>query len=263
MTIDIAGNVEIGRRGTNDDRAAVGGVFLDRTSYSGETELPFLAAVCDGCGGYAGGGIAAQAVIETLMSEPAEKLLDSDNLAEVLERCSRNINALKEEFPEYSSMCTTVAGCVFGENQTLVFHAGDSRVYRFDGTALVKVTKDHTNVQQMIDEGVITEDAARSMSERNVINRCIGLDCLPPEIHVSNLRIMHGEIYMICSDGLWDVLSDKTICEILSGEESLAEKADNLVYTALKNGSSDNISVCLCAGRGKAYVDENKPFVLD
>ena len=263
MTIDIAGNVEIGRRDTNDDRAVLGNMILDRTSYSGETELPFLAAVCDGCGGYAGGGIAAQVVLETLMSEPAKNLLDSDKLAEVLERCSRNINALKEDFPEYDSMCTTVAGCVFGEEQTIVFHAGDSRVYRCDGTALVKVTWDHSNVQQMIDEGVITENEARSMSERNVINRCIGLDSPPPEIHVSNLHIMHGEIYMICSDGLWDVVGDKTICEILSGEKSLAEKADNLIYTALKNGSSDNISVCLCAGRGKAYIDENKPFVLD
>ena len=68
---------------------------------------------------------------------------------------------------------------------------------------------------------------------------------------------------MICSDGLWDSLSDKAIGEILSSEEPLARKVDILIDTAIQFGSSDNISVCLCAGRGKAYIDENKPFVLD
>lgn len=263
MRIDYAARVEIGTKETNDDRVLIDGQILDMTSKDGELILPTIAVVCDGCGGYDGGGIAAQTVLEFLSYETPESLGDTNYLTQALDNCTQAVFEKKLEMPSYSKMCTTVAGCIFLNDSTILFHSGDSRVYRYDGWGLARMTVDHSAVQQMIDMGQITEEEALTSSNRNVITRCIGASCSPPEIYVSNTAIAPGEKFLLCSDGLWESVSAEQIKEILSRDIPLDRMADVLVETALNQGSDDNISVCICAARGKTTVTENKPFVLE
>ena len=149
MEIDYAARVEIGTKESNDDRVLIDGQILDMTSRDGVLVLPAIAVVCDGCGGYDGGGIAAQTVLEFLSYEIPESLEDTNYLSQVLNNCTQAVFEKKAEMPSYSKMCTTVVGCVFLSNSIVLFHSGDSRVYRYDGWGLARMTVDHSVVQQL------------------------------------------------------------------------------------------------------------------
>lgn len=263
MRIDYAARVEIGTKETNDDRVLIDGQLLDMASGAGELTLPAVAVVCDGCGGYDGGGIAAETVLELLSYEAPGDLEDTGYLARVLDNCTQAVFEKKLELPSYSKMCTTIAGCVFLEHATILFHSGDSRVYRYDGWGLARMTVDHSVVQQRIDMGQITEEEALTSPDRNIITRCIGASCPPPELYVSNTAIAPGEKFLLCSDGLWESVPAEQIREILSRDIPLDEMADILVKAALAQSSDDNISVCICAARGSRTVTEKKPFILE
>lgn len=263
MKIDYAAKVEIGKKETNDDRVLIDGKILDMASSNGELTLPSIAVVCDGCGGYDGGGIAAQTVLELLSNESPNSLININYLAQVLENCTRAVFEKKKDMPFYSKMCTTIAGCVFQNNSIIIFHSGDSRVYRYDGWGLAEMTIDHSVVQQMVNLGQITEEEALVSPNRNVITRCIGVSCPPPEIYVSNTAIAPGEKFILCSDGLWESVSAKQIKDILSRNITLDRMTDLLVETALNQDSEDNISVCICAAYGNTIKKKNKPFILE
>ncbi len=263
MKINYSVKVDIGQKETNDDRALISDKIVNMSIDSGTIESPGVAVVCDGCGGYAGGDIAAQTVLETIKDENVDELLDENYLASVLRKCKENVFLKKEEMPQFTAMCTTIVGCIFGEDKTVIFHSGDSRVYRFDGTYIAQMTIDHSAVQGMVEIGEITEDEAMLNPRRNVITRCIGFDCLPPDIYVSNCPISPGEMYILCSDGLWECVRNEQIVEILLRNTSLEDKAKDMVETALANGSDDNITVCICARDGEQIAKETKPFILD
>lgn len=264
MKIDFVARVDIGKKETNDDFVLVSGQILGRDSYSGtDVELPAVAAVCDGCGGYAGGGIAAKTVLQTLASEMPEDLADVDYLVQVLDSCQEKVMKKKTEMPQYSKMCTTIAGCVFSDTDIIFFHSGDSRVYRCDRWGIARMTRDHSVVQNMVDLGQITQEEAKVSPRRNVINRCIGMDGTAPEIYISHVPINAEEKYLICSDGLWESVTDAEIKEILDGNMTLQQMADMLIAKALNQGADDNVSVCICAGQGTAVIEEDKPFILD
>lgn len=246
MELHIAARVEKGGRATNDDRVFALGEILNTASVSGVAAMPVMAAVCDGCGGYAGGGLAAQSVLEVLAKAPIETLLDQDALAAQLRNAGKTVTHLQQELPQYAQMCTTVAGCIFGPDRILIFHAGDSRVYRFDGTYLAQMTRDHSELQMLVDLGRISPEDARNAPDRNVIQRCIGIPCPPPEIYLSHAPVNKGETYLLCSDGLWDVVSEEDMISALRCGKELEEITDDLVKLALSKGSTDNISVCLC-----------------
>lgn len=270
MKLCFAGRVEKGHRKTNDDRALLCGEILDMNAFAGDgdapaletvCDAPALAAVCDGCGGYSGGGFAAQSVLETLAAVPPEALLEEEALTVQLERAAMAVRHRQQELPQFSKMCTTVAGCVFGEERTMIFHAGDSRVYRFDGTYFTQMTQDHSEVQMLVDMGALTPDLARTAPNRHVIQRCIGLDCPPPQIYCSGTPIHKGETYLLCSDGLWEVLTEEDITAVLCKEQTLAAMADELVELALAKGSDDNITVCICR-RSPENTDREGRFVF-
>lgn len=263
MKIDFAARVEIGAKEKNDDRILVSGHILNETAESGTLELPIVAAVCDGCGGYAGGGIAAQSVLEVLAGKRAEQMLEEEYLRKVLEECNGAVLEKKSENPQYSAMCTTVAGIVCCDSRISIFHAGDSRVYRCDRWGIARMTIDHSVVQNMVDSGRLTEEEARVSPNRNIINRCIGIECPPPDIYVSRSSIGPGEKFLICSDGLWENVRDEKIREILSDKQTLSQMTEELIELALKGGCDDNISVCILASRERLEDLKNEDFVLD
>ena len=261
--LDIACRVDIGVRDSNDDRALIHGRILNMEGFGAEAELPAAAIVCDGCGGYAGGGIAAETVLSVLRELPVEALSDPEELQAALEAAKIAVEERKSENPLFVAMCTTVAGCVFTETGTVIFHAGDSRVYRYDGYALARMTVDHSLVQELVDMGRITEEEAMVSPQRNTITRCIGAHSPPPEIRVSSAAIAPGETYLICSDGLWEYLRDDRLKELLGRGLSAGDLADKLVAEAMLAGSDDNITACVCVCPGETKQQETQAFVLD
>lgn len=263
MKVEFACRVEKGVRETNDDRALILHRILNEESFSGESEVPAAAIVCDGCGGYAGGGVAATMVLETMDAPFPEVLADPERLAEVLDAAKGAVFRAKEQEPTLAQMCTTVVGCAMDENRTIFFHSGDSRAYRFDGRYLAKMTVDHSAVQMMVDMGRITPEQALVDPARNIILRCIGIDGEPPEIYTMNSPIAPGDTYLLCSDGLWEYVREPELREILSRQGTLAEKADWLVQAALDAGGDDNITACLFARTDAVQVQEAEEFILD
>ncbi len=266
MNLEIAVVVDIGTTyEKNDDRVLTGTVIYDQSKGAQTLQLPVMAAVCDGVGGYAGGGYAAELVLSELAGHSTGELADADKLACVLDGINRKILCQQKNLPAYENMCTTIAGVVFLVDKTILFHAGDSRVYRYDGSYLRKMTYDHSVVQELMDQGVLTEEEAARFDGRNLIRRCLGSEVsLPPEIGVIDQPVQKGEVYLLCSDGLWDVMTGEDIAEVLDRNITGFEKAETLVQMAKDRGSVDNISVCICEAPCKTTEDKSySEFTLD
>lgn len=263
MTLEYACKVDPGVRPENDDRACVAGHLVEEGTVSGSAGSPLVAVVCDGCGGYSGGGFAARTVLEVLAQTDPVILGEPEILKDVLAEAARKVKIRQEEYPRFREMCTTIAGCVFLESRTVIFHAGDSRVYRFDGFGLARMTTDHSAVQALVEAGDLTSEQARLSPGRNIITRCIGVDCMPPDINVMNVPIEPGEIYLICSDGLWESMEHNLLKELMVENCGLEEKVKLLVTAALEHGADDNISVCLCGRPGASVKKKSRPFILD
>ena len=247
MIIEYAAKVDIGRNTANDDRLLVHDLVLDSGTSYGSVEAPNAIAVCDGCGGYIGGGYAAELVLKTLASENKTDLLNEDSLRKSIDKCQNKLIDKQKELPEYSQMCTTIAGCIIGEDRTVIFHSGDSRVYRLNKWGIAQMTLDHSFVQQLISAGKISDDEAKIHPRRNVINRCLGIDKYSPDIYIVNKPFDFGEKYIVCTDGLWEYIDDRDFESVLTNGTSLRDMTDKLVETALRNGCDDNLSVCICS----------------
>ncbi len=133
---------------------------------------------------------------------------------------------------------------VFLKNRFVVGHMGDSRTYQFRNNQLKQLTKDHSLVQEQLDQGVISAPQAAVHSMRNIILRAVGVDA---DIQLDIIRgnIQPGDQYLLCSDGLTDLVSSKAIAGVLAIGASLQQKTEALVNMALSAGGTDNITVVL------------------
>ena len=142
-------------------------------------------------------------------------------------------------------MGTTLVMAVFYDNRMTVAHIGDSRLYRLRGEEFSAVTRDHSLLQEQLDKGLITAEAARFSENKNLVTRALGVDpTVKPEINDYETR--PGDIYLLCSDGLNDMVEDEEIgsaVQMLSSNLELA--ASQLVEMANDNGGRDNVSVIL------------------
>jgi serine/threonine protein phosphatase PrpC len=147
--------------------------------------------------------------------------------------------------PQYAGMGTTLVVCLFYDNRILAAHLGDSRLYMLRGGDFRQVTRDHSLLQEQIDSGIITAEQAKKAAHKNLVTKALGIDpTVEPEIHEYSTR--PGDIYLLCSDGLCDMVEDEDIgmtLQALGGNLKLA--AQQLVQMANDNGGRDNVSVIL------------------
>jgi len=206
---------------------------------------PWLLAVCDGVGGAARGDLASATVIDEL------RLLDhrptGDPLVEVrssLNRAHDQIGRLIDAEPALSGTSTTAVVALFSGERLTFGHVGDSRAYLLRGQRIEQLTRDHTLVQTMIDDGQISEEDARTHPNRNLILKAIdGVHDADPDIFALDLAV--GDRLLLCSDGASGSLTDDEMAHILAaGDAHLAAGA--LIEASLKAGSSDNIT-CVVA----------------
>ena len=141
-------------------------------------------------------------------------------------------------------MGTTLVVGVFQAGRVMLGHIGDSRCYRFRGDALVQITKDHSLRQEQIDAGLITPEQSLTAANKNLLTRALGVQ-ETVFLDVTEHRVDSGDIYLMCSDGLSDMVRDHVMANILLGHATLERKSRQLISAANANGGFDNISVVL------------------
>lgn len=145
--------------------------------------------------------------------------------------------------PDSEGMGCTAELLAFFDDGFFIGHIGDSRVYRYYSGELKQLTHDHTLIQQQIDQGLITPEEAREKSYRNVIYQALGVDGMMPDYEIGGIN--QGDIFLLCSDGLTDMVDDIQIQDVLDLKISLSQKTDKLIELAKSGGGHDNITVVL------------------
>nr|WP_067057112.1 protein phosphatase 2C domain-containing protein [Mucilaginibacter sp. L294] len=211
-----------------------------------------LAAVIDGVGGYSGGEVAADIAknviidrLSGLQGEIIPGMIDAFKLA------SKQISDRKLEDKELESMAcvATMALVDLENNQFFYAHVGDTRLYLLRDASLIKISKDHSFVGFLEDSGRLTEDAAMNHPKRNEINKALGftsqIDTDESFIETGQSPFLPGDLLLICSDGLTDLVDKNGILDIITQKTSLQDKAAQLITTANANGGRDNVTVVL------------------
>ena len=166
-------------------------------------------------------------------------------LREKIKKANTSIFQAAQSQPQYAGMGTTVVAGLFYDNQLAAAHVGDSRMYRLRGEVFVPITRDHSLLQEQIDNGVITVEDSRQSRNRNLVTRAVGIDAdVEVEVHVHAVQV--GDIFLLCSDGLNDMVEDEDIGHTLRLlQSSLPLAASQLIQMANDNGGRDNVSVIL------------------
>jgi protein phosphatase len=201
-----------------------------------------LLALADGMGGHAAGEVASQLMIAALAhlddDEPGDDILGK--LDRAVHAGNAAIADQVEEEPELDGMGTTLTAILFAGKKLGLAHIGDSRAYLFREDQLAQITRDDTFVQSLVDEGRITPEQAHTHPQRSLIMRALTGNEIDPTLIMREARA--GDRYLLCSDGLSDVVSDETIANTLR-EGNTDETADRLIELALRSGGPDNVTV--------------------
>ena len=223
----------------------------DSVTYDAPTRLGILA---DGMGGYNAGEVASGMATTFIKSElgrwlsQAGRQANTREVRRAMEICVDNANRsifnAANSNPQYSGMGTTLVVGVFQEGRAILGHIGDSRCYRLRGEQFVQVTKDHSLLQEQMDAGLITPEQAATSNNKNLVTRALGVEDAVL-LEVNEHKVEPGDLYLMCSDGLSDMLDDESIAKIMAVDVPLEQKVTQLVDAANANGGRDNISVLL------------------
>lgn len=207
--------------------------------------LPDLFIVADGMGGHNAGDYASKFTVETIVEEikSARGRNPEGILKRAIETANSRVLQLAGENPDMEGMGTTVVAATCIGEELHVANVGDSRLYVI-GEKMTQVTRDHSLVEEMIRMGGIDRQSARNHPDKNIITRAIGAE---EDIDIDFFRVSlsKGDIVLMCSDGLTNMLEDEEIRMILDGQRDIVEKAEQLVKAANNNGGKDNITVVL------------------
>ena len=241
---DTASATDVGRvRPHNEDSMSV------------EPDLG-LATLADGMGGYNAGEVASGIAVAMVPAE-MRKLQDAHALSGLSDEAVQKIigeqaskvnaailNAAQSQ-SQYSGMGTTLVIAYWHGNRVTVGHLGDSRCYRMRGSEIVSLTRDHSWIQEQIDAGLMTVEQSRQSKKKNLVTRACGIDPdVLPEVHTHDVQA--GDIFMLCSDGLYDMVpAEEILLTVTSLKSNLQLAAQQLIQQANDNGGRDNITLVL------------------
>ena len=218
-----------------------------------DTSKFLLLAVADGMGGHAKGEEASKIALNAIARAVIPDLLNNTPFTKILEKGIQNANQDILDYtaknPEASGMGTTSVCAVVKDNQIHLANVGDSRAYRVSDDEICRVTKDHSYVQALIDEGEITEEQAREHPRKNEITRAVGI---MPSIEVDTMKLTldSDESLLLCCDGVIAHLSDDDIHKIIRGSSDPQTACQEIVDMANERGGSDNISLIILSSEG-------------
>lgn len=246
--IEIAGQTDIGTfRDHNEDTI-------------GSNADIGLAVLADGMGGHRGGEVASAITVSTILEELGSKLkhvthdenaekteysLESIAVLNAVYEANSNVFNASNENSQYRGMGTTVVVLLFYDNRFTVAHVGDSRLYRLRDGLLEQITSDHSLMQELIDRGFYTPEQARESLNKNLVTRAVGIE-ETVDVDVLEDAAQVDDIYLLCSDGLTDMIEDEVIKKtILDNSDDLDAAATELIRKSNEAGGKDNISVML------------------
>jgi protein phosphatase len=249
MTIELHAAVDPGRARSNNEDS----VTTD--------DAVALAVLADGMGGYNAGEVASNMATSFIKSELGRWLREASSQASdaevrrAMDICVDNANRAifnaANTNPQYAGMGTTLVLAVFRDNRVLLGHVGDSRCYRLRQGKLQQITRDHSLLQEQIDAGLITPEQAAFSANKNLVTRAVGVeDTVLLETHQHD--VLDGDLFLMCSDGLSDMLDDEGILQVLQQHDSLESRTRALIDAANDAGGRDNISVILGRATGCA-----------
>ncbi|MEX2480706.1 MAG: Stp1/IreP family PP2C-type Ser/Thr phosphatase [Gammaproteobacteria bacterium] len=220
-----------------------------------------LAIVADGMGGYKAGEVASAIAVQMILDDMHAALgrggakvhVDeitglsraSIALRDAVARANAEVYRTAQEVPQCQGMGTTIVAVLYCGDKVSIAHVGDSRVYRLQGDEFTQITRDHSLIQELIDRGFFTPEEAAENTPKNLVTRALGIE-LNVEVDIQERDAMAEEIYLLCSDGLNDMVDDEEIHLTLSKySANLFEAATELIRLANENGGKDNVSVVL------------------
>ena len=220
-----------------------------------------LVVLADGMGGHRGGEIASTMTVETVIEKLQQSLpevspgevdeasgfsRESICIQDAVVEANQLVYQAAETNPEHKGMGTTIVVLQFYNNSFSLAHIGDSRCYRLRADKFEQITKDHSLLQELIDRGFYTPEEARKSMNKNLVTRALGIDpIVMPDIQED--IVLKNDIYLLCSDGLTDLVEDEDIyLTIKQFSANLEEAAKQLITKANQMGGKDNISVMLC-----------------
>ena len=260
--IEITGKTDVGLvRDHNED------------AISTETSLG-LAILADGMGGHRGGEVASAITVSTIYDTLSKKLktinegaidektgysMESMTVHDAIMLANSNVFDSSSENEQYRGMGTTIVVVLFYNNRFTVAHVGDSRLYRIRDGVLEQLTRDHSLMQELVDRGFYTPEQARKSLNKNLVTRAIGIE-ENVLIDIQEDVAQIDDIYLLCSDGLSDMIEDDLIYETIKrNTDNLEKAATELIEEANRHGGKDNISVIL-ARPLKSFPAKNSLF---
>lgn len=219
-----------------------------------------LAVVADGMGGYKAGEVASAIAAQLILNEVRAGVANGDAntkvggsglsratlvIRDAVAKANAEVFRTANEVPQCQGMGTTVVVVFYHGDKVSIAHVGDSRVYRLRGNEFKQITRDHSLIQELIDRGFFTPEEAAENTPKNLVTRALGIE-QSVEVDVQEQDLQAGEIYLLCSDGLNDMVDDEEIHLTLSKySANLVQAATELVRLANEKGGKDNVSVVL------------------
>lgn len=233
-----------------------------------------LAILADGMGGHRGGEMASAITVSTVLESITEKnkklntgetdeetgySAESMLVHEAVAQANKNVHESSEANAQYRGMGTTVVVLLFYDNRFTVAHVGDSRLYRLRDGELEQITRDHSLMQELVDRGFYTPEQARNSLNKNLVTRAVGIDS-KVQIDIQEDIAMVDDIYLLCSDGVTDMIEDDLIKSAMAeNSDDLETAAEEIIRLSNQYGGKDNISALL-AKPIKSFPAKNSLF---
>ncbi|MCL2649461.1 MAG: protein phosphatase 2C domain-containing protein [Candidatus Azobacteroides sp.] len=245
LKYNIHGNTDMGKKRTNNEDAFIAQTLWDKRH--------LLAVAIDGVGGYEGGEVAAE-IAQTTIVDYLQNYSNDEQFDLLIQAVIRANNAIFEERKvrencEQMSCVLTAALFDLDKGQLHLAHVGDTRLYCCENHVLTKLSHDHSDVGYQEEIGVLSEEAAMNHPQRNVVNRVVGVELHKIDdlffIDSQTFPLVSNAIYLLCTDGLYDMLTSAEIVSVLEKDISTEEKVQGLIDFANEKGGKDNITVVL------------------
>jgi serine/threonine protein phosphatase PrpC len=233
-------------RKNNEDALLLNDLVVSETNQErvvcvASSEERQIYAVADGMGGHQRGEVASRTVLEVL-KDKYEAVEGAEDIADIMKSAKSALNWLVEKDRESYGMGTTATGLFIGAGRCFLFHCGDSRLYRLRGAALERLTNDHSLVQRLLDEGVISEEEMRTHPQKNILTSALigDLQSAFPIMEVREVHLAGRETFLLCSDGLWESVGRPDMEDCFQPPHG---EAECLFNKAMASGARDNISL--------------------
>jgi len=244
LNIKYLTNVGLSRK-TNEDSLLIGNIPINLESFEtarsteiNATERTFF-IVADGMGGHGKGEIASGIAIHTFLDEDID-IIDENDVNKVLYKAKKNLDNYVVKNPEAINLGTVIAGMYIKEDSAIVFNCGDSRVYKYDGMFCEQLSHDHSQLQQLKDNGI---EQLQDINRNIVTSALIGNPLEPDfQIYTKSISLKNDDIYLICSDGVWECMTIEEMENCLASDKLSMQSLYNKVIEA---GANDNFSAIL------------------